>query len=157
MRVEANRDRLTGIFFVQRFLCLTVFWTRGGNLHPLFRQHKTNRVSAQVSKLRDTTERILKLAALENERLAQQHAADVKVIAALEAEGVLDRERIANLEVALVTARRIGVAMGILMERSRLTDEQAFDELRRVSQRRARKLRDVAEDLVYSGQLPEAG
>jgi len=93
----------------------------------------------------------------ENERLADQHAADAKLIAALQAEGVLDRERIANLEVALVTARRIGVAMGILMERQRLTDEQAFDELRRVSQARARKLRDVAEELLYSGQLPATG
>ncbi len=56
-----------------------------------------------------------------------------------------------ELQRALVSNRRIGMAMGILMERHRLTEEQAFDRLRDLSQRSNVKLRDVAEQLIYTG------
>ena len=56
-----------------------------------------------------------------------------------------------HLELALVSNRRIGMAIGILMERHRLTEEQAFDRLRELSQRSNVKLRDVAEQLIYTG------
>ncbi len=64
------------------------------------------------------------------------------------------RDKIENLEFALSTSRRIGIALGILMARHRLTESEAFDALRRVSQRSHRKLRDIADDLVYTGELP---
>jgi hypothetical protein len=63
------------------------------------------------------------------------------------------RERAANLEVALETNRHIGTAIGILMAREMLTAEQAFQRLRDVSQRQHRKLRDVAEDVARIGEL----
>ncbi|MCZ2830332.1 ANTAR domain-containing protein [Modestobacter sp. VKM Ac-2986] len=44
------------------------------------------------------------------------------------------------------------MAMGILMERYGLTAEQAFDGLRDLSQRRNVKLREVAEQLVFTGE-----
>ena len=60
-------------------------------------------------------------------------------------------ERADNLEVALVNSRRIGMAMGILMERHRMTVDQAFDQLRVISSRRNVKLSEVAAEIVYTG------
>jgi hypothetical protein len=45
-----------------------------------------------------------------------------------------DERRAANLLAALVTREMIGQAQGILMERERITADQAFDILRRASQ-----------------------
>jgi hypothetical protein len=47
----------------------------------------------------------------------------------------------------------IGQAKGILMERQRLTADQAFDVLKRASQRLNRRLRDVAGDLTRTGEI----
>jgi AmiR/NasT family two-component response regulator len=58
---------------------------------------------------------------------------------------------------ALGTREVIGQAQGILMERERITPGQAFDILRHASQHLNRKLRDVAQDLVDTGERPEAG
>lgn len=58
-----------------------------------------------------------------------------------------------NLGEALKTREVIGQAQGILMEREQITPEQAFDILRRASQRMNRKLRDVARDMVQRAPL----
>ncbi|GAA0476836.1 hypothetical protein Aca07nite_84930 [Actinoplanes capillaceus] len=55
---------------------------------------------------------------------------------------------------ALSTRDVIGQAKGILMERQRLSAGEAFDLLRRVSQRLNRKLADVAEQLTETGEVP---
>ena len=60
-----------------------------------------------------------------------------------------------HLERALASNRRIGMAIGILMERHRLTEERAFDRLRDLSQRSNVKLRDVAEQLIYTGDTQQ--
>ena len=60
-----------------------------------------------------------------------------------------------HLQRALVTNRQIGMAMGILMERHRLTPERAFDQLRELSQQRNVKLRDLAEQIIYTGEAGE--
>jgi GAF domain-containing protein len=65
------------------------------------------------------------------------------------------RDRAANLEIALESNRHIGTAIGILMAREMLTSEQAFHRLRDVSQRRHRKLRDVAEEVARVGELAQ--
>jgi hypothetical protein len=62
--------------------------------------------------------------------------------------------RVANLEAALVSRNLIGQAQGILMERERITADQAFDILRRASQHLNIKLRDVAQRLVDTGEGP---
>jgi AmiR/NasT family two-component response regulator len=49
----------------------------------------------------------------------------------------------------------IGQAQGILMERERITADQAFDLLRQASQHLNVKLRDVAQALVDPGAAPE--
>jgi GAF domain-containing protein len=65
----------------------------------------------------------------------------------------IDR-REAALHRGLSTRDIIGQAKGILMERQRLSAGDAFDVLRRVSQRLNRKLADVAQHLAETGQLP---
>jgi len=60
-----------------------------------------------------------------------------------------------ELRTGLVSRAVIGQAQGILMERERITADQAFDILRRASQRLNIKLRDVAQSLVDTGERPE--
>jgi AmiR/NasT family two-component response regulator len=72
------------------------------------------------------------------------------------AELARTRDQVTNLKVALQTSRCIGMAVGILMSRRGLTEKDAFHTLRRVSQQTNRKLRDVAEHVVYVGDLPVA-
>jgi hypothetical protein len=68
-----------------------------------------------------------------------------------------DERRATNLHAALATREVIGQAQGILMERERITADQAFDVLRRASQHLNRKLREVAEALVQTGERPDTG
>ena len=68
-----------------------------------------------------------------------------------------DKRRAANLLAALGTREMIGQAQGILMERERITACQAFDILRRASQHLNRKLREIAQDLVETGETPDTG
>lgn len=72
-----------------------------------------------------------------------------------EARGLLTEAetRIANLERALESNRRIGMALGVLMARHQLTEQQAFDVLRLQSSRRNVKLAVLAEQVVYTGGL----
>jgi hypothetical protein len=82
---------------------------------------------------------------------------------ALAAAGELDNvtqalatevEKLANLQGALASRQVIGRAEGILMERQRITAEQAFDLLREASQHLNTKLRDVARHVVETGEVP---
>ena len=68
-----------------------------------------------------------------------------------------DEQRVANLHEALLTRELIGQAQGILIERERITADQAFDVLRRASQHLNVKLREVARTLVETGQTPSTG
>jgi hypothetical protein len=69
-----------------------------------------------------------------------------------------DEERLeANLLSALTSRELIGQAEGILMERERITADQAFDVLRRASQHLNLKLREVAQTLVDTGVWPDTG
>jgi AmiR/NasT family two-component response regulator len=49
------------------------------------------------------------------------------------------------------------VALGIVMANRRITSERALDLLRQTSRRSNRKLRDVAADVVETGQIPSNG
>lgn len=62
--------------------------------------------------------------------------------------------REAALHRGLSTRDVIGQAKGILMERQRLSAGDAFDLLRRTSQRLNRKLSDVAQHLAETGEMP---
>lgn len=98
---------------------------------------------------------------------ANRHLADQGTIAELQAggitdrgviqdllsDGVIDRNKIANLEAALASARRIGAAIGIVMSVHKVTEDQAFNILRRTSETTHRKMRDVADDVLLTGSI----
>jgi GAF domain-containing protein len=67
------------------------------------------------------------------------------------------RERARRLEAALHSNRRIGAAIGVLMARHHHTYEQAFQALRTASSHTNRKLRDIADDVLFTGALPGHG
>lgn len=62
-----------------------------------------------------------------------------------------------NLHQALSSRDVIGQAKGILMERLRVTPEDAFDLLRRSSQQLNTKLRAIAQQLTETGEFPGTG
>ena len=74
-------------------------------------------------------------------------------VAALEERLHAAERRADNLERALTSNRRIGMAIGVLLAIRHLTDQQAFAELRDESMRRNVKLRDLAEQVIYTGTL----
>jgi hypothetical protein len=59
----------------------------------------------------------------------------------------------AHLEFALVSNRRIGMAVGILMCRLQVTEDQAFAVLCKHSQDHNVKVRDLAEEVIYTGGI----
>jgi len=60
-----------------------------------------------------------------------------------------------NLQGALGSNREIGTALGILMATHRISLPEAFDLLRTASQHSHRKLRNVAEEVVFTGALDQ--
>jgi GAF domain-containing protein len=72
------------------------------------------------------------------------------------AVAMADAQATDRLERAVSSRDLIGQAKGILMERFRITDHQAFLLLVRASQTSNAKLTSVAEELVRSGVLPDA-
>ncbi|MEN3360096.1 MAG: hypothetical protein V7637_4078, partial [Mycobacteriales bacterium] len=66
-------------------------------------------------------------------------------------------EQISHLEQAMASNRTIGTAIGLLMARRHLSSDEAFELLRSTSQLSNRKLRDLAEQVVRSGDLPGRG
>ena len=68
-----------------------------------------------------------------------------------------EERKAAQLHSALATREMIGQAQGILMERERISSDEAFDILRRASQHLNLKLRVVAQELVDTGERPDTG
>ena len=62
--------------------------------------------------------------------------------------------KVENLEIALESSRQIGAAMGILMARRLVTKDQAFEMLKMASQHLHRKLRDIAVEVIETGEVP---
>jgi len=62
--------------------------------------------------------------------------------------------QVEHLQRALASRDVIGQAKGILMERYRITADEAFEKLRLASQHANRKLNGVAEELAATGQWP---
>jgi GAF domain-containing protein len=74
--------------------------------------------------------------------------------AAIALSAARDHERAGQLEDALESNREIGMAIGVLMGCGGVTQDQAFTLLRRASQHLHRKLRDIAVEVVDTGELP---
>ncbi|WP_432503411.1 GAF and ANTAR domain-containing protein [Kineococcus arenarius] len=64
-----------------------------------------------------------------------------------------DAEQLVHVRTAMAGRDVIGQAKGILMERYKITADQAFALLTRVSQDSNRKLREIAEELAATGRL----
>jgi GAF domain-containing protein len=75
--------------------------------------------------------------------------------AAIAMSAAHNEQRVEQLGAAVQTNRRIGMAVGILMARRHLTEEQAFAQLRRASQHLNVKIREIAEDVVDTGEIPD--
>ena len=75
------------------------------------------------------------------------------LVAAHAAVAFADSQKISQLKEALMSRQLIGQAEGILMERYKLSAQQAFLVLTRASSSSNRKLREVAEDLTISGEI----
>ncbi|MGH2717097.1 MAG: ANTAR domain-containing protein, partial [Actinomycetota bacterium] len=84
--------------------------------------------------------------------LASHGSVAVRAVREREALEQLDRQ----LHDALLSRDVIGQAKGILMERLRMTPEDAFDALRRSSQTLNLKLREIAERLAATGEWTDA-
>jgi hypothetical protein len=78
-------------------------------------------------------------------------AAAARIFAVHAAIALAAAEREEHLEVALRSRDRIGQAKGILMERYKLTPDQAFALLVRTSSITHRKLKDIADELATTG------
>lgn len=65
------------------------------------------------------------------------------------------RDSLHNLGKAASSRQLVGQATGILMERHRITPDEAFQRLVHASQRTQLKLRRIAEAIVQTGQEPE--
>ena len=109
-------------------LCLQLF-VQGDDLGAL------NLISREPGAFDDESEQVALLLA--------SHAA-VAVSDALQLEGTAR---------ALINRDLIGQAKGVLMERFKVTPQQAFDLLAQASQHTNRKLLDVAEELTTTGRL----
>jgi GAF domain-containing protein len=77
-----------------------------------------------------------------------------QMFAAHAAVAVAGAEHEENLRTAVSSRDVIGQAKGILMERHKLTADQAFGVLARVSQELNRKLADIAREVSDTGALP---
>ena len=80
------------------------------------------------------------------------HAFAVAVDRVLEASASADRE--IHLQRAVESHRLIGQAIGILIERHRLSSTQAFDMLKQASMDRNIKLREIASRVIETGAEP---
>ena len=88
---------------------------------------------------------------------ADREAAYLFAIFAAVVMAFAERRLQANqLREALESRDVIGQAKGILMEREKVTADEAFEMLRRASQRVNRKLRDLAQEMTETGEEPTA-
>ena len=62
-----------------------------------------------------------------------------------------------QLRIVMMSRSFIEQAKGILMERHKITEDEAFTMLTHASQRTNTKLRDVAAELVRTGAVPSPG
>lgn len=78
----------------------------------------------------------------------------VPVFAARAAIAAAYADKVTNLQRAIESRQTIGQAIGILMERHRLTHKQAFDVMVTASQESHLKLRDIAMRVIETGEEP---
>lgn len=88
------------------------------------------------------------------ETAATDTGAAFAALAALSLDRAYEQDENEGLRTALETSRVIGAAVGIVMAHYRVTRDEAFQLLREVSQHANRKLRELAEYVVDTGEVP---
>jgi ANTAR domain len=83
--------------------------------------------------------------------------ADEQLITELRDELAAANKRIDGLQMGLISSRVIGAALGIIMVETKTTIEAAFELLSHASMHQNMKLRDVADLIVTTGDLPSVG
>jgi AmiR/NasT family two-component response regulator len=73
----------------------------------------------------------------------------------LRSELAAAQAKIDSLQNALESSRRIAAAVGVLMASQKITYDDAFGLLSRVSQASQLKVRDLAEEVLLTGALPD--
>jgi hypothetical protein len=94
-----------------------------------------------------------------SDQTAAFDASDVAAASQFAVHAGLGLQRVlveAQLKTAMVSRQRVGEAVGILIERHRITPKQAFAMLVEASQRSNVRLSEVAERLVETGTEPPA-
>ncbi len=86
--------------------------------------------------------------------LAEEVAAWVAIAIGNAEAAARTSENLAHLRSAMMSRAFIEQAKGILMERHKIKEDEAFTLLTHASQHTNAKLRDVAEELVRTGALP---
>ncbi len=76
-------------------------------------------------------------------------------VAAIALDRAIFRDQAQSLALGLDSNRLIGTAIGILMANDQNTYDDSFRLLRACSQRTNRKLRQVAEDVILAGEIPD--
>jgi AmiR/NasT family two-component response regulator len=71
----------------------------------------------------------------------------------LRAELDAANRKIVHLSVALENSRHIGAAVGIVMAATKLSEDAAFTALVSISQHSNRKVREIAEDVILTGDI----
>lgn len=98
----------------------------------------------------------LNLSSRDREAFGEESEHVALLFASHAAVAMVGAQKQEQLRSALGSRDIIGQAMGILMERHKITQERAFDVLARASQNTNRKLSDIAAELASSGRLPGA-
>ena len=101
----------------------------------------------------DSVSAALNLYAVRPSAFGPEDADWAVMLAAPAGIAVSAHRKIENLGIALDSRDLIGQAKGILMERHKISAQEAFDLLVVVSQRTNRKLREIAEELAETGEL----
>ena len=112
-------------------------------------------LSCQLLSPRQTSA-ALNLYARQTAALDEDSAAIIQVFAAHASIALTHRRTESGLRSAVETRGTIGQAIGILIERHKVSPERAFDLLVRASQRSHVKLRDLATYVVETGVDPDA-
>ncbi|MGZ0146045.1 GAF and ANTAR domain-containing protein [Kribbella sp. WER1] len=97
---------------------------------------------------------VLGLYSTEPESFGTDEEAIAHILARHAAVAVAAARHEEHLKVAIDARKVVGQAMGMLMERYHLTGDQAFQVLKRYSQDTNTKLREVAQQLIDSRDLP---
>jgi GAF domain-containing protein len=89
--------------------------------------------------------------------LAEEVAACVAIAVGNAEATVRTSEDLTQLRIVMMSRASIEQAKGILMERHKIKEDEAFTVLTHASQRTNTKLRDVAAELVRTGTLASEG